>query len=97
METLIKIDSSLLEKAMLISNNKSEKLIAEEALRNYILMNNIFNKTFFEPQIFNNTSNNSEIINDYLELIEKNKKEIKKINKNIDLSNLANEVNNDLF
>jgi len=97
METLLKIDSDLLEKAKILSSHKSEKLIAEEALRNYILINNIFNKAELSPQNQVNNSRNSDILDDFLELVENNKKDIKIINKNLNLTELANEVNNDIF
>ena len=96
METLIKINTDLLEKAKIFSNLKTEKQVTEEALKNYILLNNIFNKEI--KQISNDIeSPNSDIYIDYLELMEFNKKHIKRVDKTINLSNLASEVNNEVF
>lgn len=96
METLIKIDTDLLDKAKIFSNLKTVEQVTEEALKNYILLNNIFNRE--SKQIVNfNKSPNSDIFEDYLELKEYNKKHIKRVDKTINLSKLANEANSEIF
>jgi hypothetical protein len=96
METLIKIDSDLLEKAKIFSNFKTEKQVTEEALKKYILLNNIINRES-KQYTTDNKSSNSVLFSDYLELKEYNKKYIRKVDKDINLSKLADEVNNDIF
>ncbi len=96
METLIKIDTDLLDKAKTFSNLKTVEQVTEEALKNYILLNNIFNRE--SKQIVNfKKSPNSDNFEDYLELKEYNKKHIKRVDKTINLSKLANEANNEIF
>lgn len=97
METIIKVDSDLLAKAKMLFNNKSEKVIAEEALRNYILLNNIFNKAAFGQSNFDLGTSNLEIMDEYFKLIAYNQMHIKTISKDIDLTKLAKEVNNEVF
>ncbi|MBM2815779.1 MAG: hypothetical protein HW421_2541 [Ignavibacteria bacterium] len=96
MEKSIKIDSDLLDKAKIFSDYKTEKHVTEEALKHFILLKNIFNRER-KLNATGNKSANSDILNDYLELKKYNRKYIKKVDKDVNLIKMADEVNDDIF